>query len=116
MPTVSGHAAIVLNDSNSTVVDLSFVPLSFQTVNGVQSQILNIEYNILRPNYHVDIIADSFISLNNTLHGANGTLQVNLLTGNEKVSLNGNMTATIPVTPGNHTITYNTVNGILTWV
>lgn len=103
--------------SDEVEVDESFETVLFPTLyiaNTTQtSAILNKNYNILRPNFSIDVTQNSFINLNNTVPGASGKINVNLLTGSETIHFNGNETFTKPTIPGILEVDYINTNGTL---
>ncbi len=98
-------------------VDESFETVLFPTLyiaNTTQlSAILNKDYKVLRPNFSIDVIQNSFTNLNNTIPGASGKINVNLLTGGETIHFNGNETFTKPTIPGPFEVDYENINGTL---
>lgn len=104
-------------DGSGVAVDESFEPLTFETIgfypNSSPSAILNVNWDILRPNLSVTLIQDSFIELNNTTNGASGQIEVTLTTGNEGIQLNGANNFIKPTIPGSFLINYLNINGNL---
>lgn len=98
-------------------IDESFENVLFPTIyinNTTQlSAQLNVDFNILRPNFSIDLSQDSFINVNNVPEGPIGIINVNLETGNENIHLNGNEVFTKPTIPGVFQIHYQNINGTL---
>lgn len=98
----------ILNDEvnvDETFETILFPTIGFQPLN-YQSAILNHEYNILRPNFAIDVTQNSVINLNNTQLGSSGQIEVTLLTGSETLQLNGISNFTKPTMPGTFIINY----------
>jgi imidazole glycerol phosphate synthase subunit HisF len=91
------------------------VPVVTTFENLVFLQIINIRYDRLSPNVSITITQDIFVSINNTVSGDTGILQIILTSGAEKVSVNGIASFTKPTIPGAFSINFSNTSGILTF-
>lgn len=119
MPTVIGRNPNMLNAGAYSLIDFAFEPIQFPKIYAdagyIDSSILDVNFNPLKPNISVSINQSSHISINNSAFGNTGQIQISLVTGTEKVTFNGIETFTNPGIVGSFSVTFINTNGILTF-
>lgn len=110
---ITGLNQFIVGGSSGGGGTVIAIDTSYETV--VDTSIVNVRYNPLRPNKKIVLTRNLTLFMNNVPIGSTGNVKFTLTTGAETVQLNGIMNTAVPTTPGTFIFSYNNIAGVLNW-